>query len=180
MVRSFGEKLSFYNALQEENKRLQSGWNDFWGFVKLSKYSEMLASYIKQFGKENVHVILFEDFKKNTNNEMSKVFEFLDLKDYNIVAKESYNNTSDVRRPFVRIVAKVIKPFSSLSQLFLGKKIAQSSRKSLLKMVGVLSTENKLNSKEIEYLLTQLRTDIIMVEKLMGRETGWLQKYDVK
>jgi hypothetical protein len=179
MVRTFGEKICFYDALQAENKRLQARWHDHWGYLKSSKYSEMLEMYFKQFGRKNVHVILYEDFKKNTKDEMRKTFQFLGVDPhFDVKTTKQHNTTSEVRNPAARSAGRIINPFSSIAKLVLGKKLARYAREIILKSAHCLRSEDKLQPKEINYLVENLQSDIVNVERLIKRDTGWLKKYD--
>jgi hypothetical protein len=44
-------------------------------------YAQQVQRYFDAFGRENVHVILFDDFVKDTLGEFKKVLRFLDLAD---------------------------------------------------------------------------------------------------
>ena len=45
-------------------------------YKELGMYYKQVKSYLKNF---NVHVIIYEDYKEDIQNEMNKVFDFLEI-----------------------------------------------------------------------------------------------------
>jgi hypothetical protein len=53
-------------------------------YSKVAKYYEQVKRFINIFGKENVHIILFDDFAKKTKQEYQKCLAFLNLENIEI------------------------------------------------------------------------------------------------
>lgn len=78
LVRDDREFLdSFEEALEAEEKRISEEWLPLWHYVEAGKYGKQLTSYFEIFNKEQIKVILFEDFKKETSKVVKSTFEFL-------------------------------------------------------------------------------------------------------
>jgi|10_taG_2_1085330.scaffolds.fasta_scaffold51589_2 Sulfotransferase domain len=71
------ESLSFDQALQQEKKRKEKGFGDFWRYSEHSFYYEKCQAYIKAFGAENVKIVLFEDIKERPEGLLTELFDFL-------------------------------------------------------------------------------------------------------
>jgi hypothetical protein len=50
-------------------------------YSEVIKYTDQIERYFKIFGRENILVIIFDDFKRDTPSEYSKVLRFLGLSD---------------------------------------------------------------------------------------------------
>lgn len=77
LIRERREKLTFFDALQHEKIRVESGWGDFWRYADHSLYASRLAKYFDAFDRKNIKVIIFEEFAANTANTVRSTFEFL-------------------------------------------------------------------------------------------------------
>ena len=77
VVRQAREPYSFARALQEEPKRIREKWNPLWHFKSMGLYYEQVKRYYDTFGREQVHVYLYEDFQKDPLSLIKTVFEIL-------------------------------------------------------------------------------------------------------
>jgi len=48
-------------------------------YLDIAKYSEQIRRYIDVFGKENIHVIIFDDFKSDSRSSYASTLDFLGL-----------------------------------------------------------------------------------------------------
>lgn len=48
-------------------------------YSEAARYAEQIERYFSQFGRQNVHVILFEDFAENTTGEFARLCDFLGI-----------------------------------------------------------------------------------------------------
>lgn len=75
------------NALEAEadrrqGRRIPIGFkypNEYLLYREYGKYPEQLDRYFSVFGRENVLVIIFDDFKKDVEGEFVKICKFLDI-----------------------------------------------------------------------------------------------------
>jgi hypothetical protein len=49
----------------------------------------MVSKYLNEF-KENVHIIIYDDFILDTNSELQKVYNFLSVEDFEVNIKERF------------------------------------------------------------------------------------------
>ncbi len=78
--RSGVENLSFKDSLDQEDNRLEKDvtLTPMVMYKDMGLYYSMVKAYKEEF--KDVHVILFDDFKQNTDKVMQDVFKFLNVK----------------------------------------------------------------------------------------------------
>lgn len=77
--RGFKEHNSFEKSLEMEDGRLEKDRNltPMVMYKEMGLYHEMVKSYQENFS--NVHVIIYDDFRDDTENEMKKTYQFLGI-----------------------------------------------------------------------------------------------------
>jgi len=60
-------------------------------------FSKQVERYLKVFGKENVHIVLYDDFAQNTKNLVQEVFRFLGVDSAFTIKYEPINQNKEVR-----------------------------------------------------------------------------------
>ncbi|NND77506.1 MAG: sulfotransferase [Flavobacteriales bacterium] len=70
---------SFREEIEHDNNKNRKGWGVSHNYFELGNYASQIKRYIELFGKENVMVCLFEDFIKDPEKEMKRIFKFLDV-----------------------------------------------------------------------------------------------------
>lgn len=89
------EDLDFEEALEMESKRIDLKWGPFWHYLKKGLYGVQLKRYFELFPKENIKVILYEDFINDQIQTTANVLEFLGVtnKDLPLSTNKSSNKT---------------------------------------------------------------------------------------
>ena len=149
------ESLSFEDALEHSENRYHNlnNMTPASRYLELGMYSNQVKYFIESF--VNIHVIIYDDYKNNFNEEMNSVFRFLDLVPVNIDAKAEYmvggwEWKSDwvkllmIKKNPVKTVLKFLFPFNSLRK-------------------GIRENLQKGNSKEIQ--------------RIDPKTEKWLKKY---
>lgn len=97
-VKNGSELLSFDSAVENESERIKS---DIWkGYVERSIYIKQVERYLKWFKIEQMHFIVFEEFKADPEKELKKVFDFLQVdSNKSYYAVEERNKTVMPRSP---------------------------------------------------------------------------------
>ncbi|WP_202940781.1 sulfotransferase family protein [Alteromonas macleodii] len=178
LVRAARENLSFEEALAKEEERKAKGWGDMWLYRSSGLYFEDVKRYMNIFGPENIHVVLSEKFKKYPEEELNRIFGFLELPQVIISNVAEEFNRSAV--PKNKVVARIIDA-SFIS--YLAKKIIP--RKLGVKLKQWIQDRNlgekpKLNLETKLDLLEYYSDDISKLENLLNIKTGWLASEDYK
>ncbi|WEM41575.1 sulfotransferase [Photobacterium sp. DA100] len=169
MRRDYRENVNdFYDAINEEELRVENKWMPIWHYKRMGFYYEQVKLYMETFGRENVHVIIFEDFIKDIDASVSEVLYFLGV-DANFSIKKDKTNESNmpkskfihlfIKRP--NIIKSVIKPF-----------IPQSLRKKIIKYFNGVNKGGKLKickSDEVK-LKSIYKKDIENLEILLEKK----------
>ncbi|HEX6502550.1 MAG TPA: sulfotransferase [Terriglobales bacterium] len=71
------EKFSFAEALKREPERIHQNWNPLWHFKAMGFYYEQVKRYYDMFGRDQVHVYLYEDFKREPLAVVKQVLDIL-------------------------------------------------------------------------------------------------------
>lgn len=151
-------------------------------YLDLAKYSEQIKRYFDLFGKENVHVIVFDDFKSNSLSEYTNTLDFLgldkdishDLPDDNI----SRNASKHYKNMFVkklmtsppgtlRIIGKILIP---------NKRIRQNTLRKIKIMNIKWQPRPKLNPELYMKLSQYYEPDIEEISRLLDRDLAALWK----
>ncbi len=166
------ETLNFNDALEIEKIRESQGFSDMWLYRKSGKYSHAIEYFQQTLGKENVRVFLYDEFLRDQNAVLKDICEFSNI-DNNI----DFSPIQSVNRsgiPKSEIIAKIMAPnfFTYILRKILPKNFGRVARN----MLKNLNTGEKGElSKELRFtLISEFTDDIRNVEKLIGKETGWL------
>ena len=89
LVREERETFDIQNALDNEEKRMESGYEFIWSYIGSGLYYNQVKAFKESFS--NVQVIVFEDFVKNPNKFYQEVLQFLDVPDNKKVEFDQFN-----------------------------------------------------------------------------------------
>lgn len=77
--RDLSEENSFIDAFMQSAKRKERNYVALYDLLGVGLYADAVEKYINIFGKENIKVIIFEEFINNTQKMMNGICEFLDI-----------------------------------------------------------------------------------------------------
>ena len=79
------EDLTFDEALNTSEERYKQNKNisPDTRYLHVGRYFSQVSSFLAEF-KDNVHIILYDDYVEDINNCLEKVFAFLDLKNIKV------------------------------------------------------------------------------------------------
>ena len=167
VARSMKEQLSFEEALEIEDERLEIDptLTPMVRYKDMGLYYKMVKEYIENFN--NVHIIMYEDFKSNTVKVVEKTLEFLVVDSEVSLNTGSRHNVGGKiwRAPFLKyffmkdnLVKKMFRmmfPFSL-------------RRKGRIFLESILKQEsNPINKETRENLVMFFKQDIRKLEKLL-------------
>ena len=78
-VREGVETLPFYEALQRNQEETSEGWGTSRLYIEAGLYAAQVRRYLTLFGPEQVHILLFEDLKREADKLLLDVARFLDI-----------------------------------------------------------------------------------------------------
>ena len=173
-VRDGLEPLGFAEALEEESGRCREKW--WWGYQyrDASRYYSQVKAYIDAFGRENIHVILYEDLKQQPQATLQGIFRFLAVDEQFVPDVSQRHNVSLVPKnpslqDFLRqphIVKNLLKP---LLPMGLHKKLKERVIR------ANMTRPPELDGAMRHRLVNEFREDIEKLQMLLGRDlSSWL------
>jgi hypothetical protein len=173
MQRDSRETLSFETALQQEEDREAAGWEWSWSYKKVGLYAAQVARYVEVFGRDRVHVLLYDDFVKDRLGSMKAIYRFLGVDETFTPTLRNYN-VSGVPR------VKWLQRFLSEDNLLkdqLKKLISKGSGTEIKNRVMLLNIEKTgMSSPSRALLMEYFRDDIQRLAWVMGRNLDhWLR-----
>ena len=142
-------------------------------YKELGLYYKQVKSYLEQL--KNVHIIIYDDYKKDFQKEMNKVFDFLEIENTKINDVERHMvggwqwedekiKKLMMKKNLLKSFLKIIFPFKSLRQ-----KIRQQIQNRKTVKVKEVSSEDK------KMLQDFYREDVQQLSKLLNRDLNhWI------
>lgn len=174
---SYGEPLSFEEAIKEEQNRIEQKVMFMAHYVSVGFYFEAVKNYLSAFSRHKVY--LFEDLKGKAPEMMSDVFEFIGVDPSVRPDFETIYNLSGIPRS--RLLHKFVlrddgtkgPPLQRITRLVLGRERADrlfySLRVKNLKRVPMKPGTRKR-------LVEIYREDVLKLQDLIGRDLSpWLE-----
>ena len=168
------EDLSFEDAIEIESRRINVSEKNCRRYSYMSRgvYFSQINNFLKYYKKENIHVIIFEDFLIDKKNEMNNLFNFLNIKPINLNFNYKSNYTS---RPKSKLLNRFIfkeNLFKKAVRLFLDNNLRKVIRDLLKKANAGKPFKNKKLSLLEKNLLSSkyFDEDINKLENYLGSD----------
>lgn len=178
MYAYYKNKGSFEYEITLEEQRKKAGWNSFCLFLSQGFYYDAVKHYLDSF--EKVKIILFEDFKKNTDQTVLEIFEFLELQPVKKIETSLVHNKSGVpRNEFVRWLVFEDNVVKRKSRFFYKRLINASTRQKIttsIRSKSVKKNDIEMCSDTYVRLKNLYREDILKLQDLLKKDLStWLQ-----
>lgn len=97
-------KESFESIINKTSKNVNAHLF-YQQYIKVSEYSNQIERYLKEFSKNNLLFIDYEEFKKDTSGIVSRVYSFLDLHSEHIPnVYKKYNAFTMPKNNLIRLI----------------------------------------------------------------------------
>ncbi len=162
-VRTGRENLSFEDALAIEGTRIEDGWDYIWHYSAKSRYAEQLKRYLRFFKREQLCVVIFEEFVRNPAEAWADLSRFLQIESFMEIDMQRISNRARIGRTrtlrrILPVLEKRVAPFKR----YIPKKIKILIKEGLFK-------RPQLTPRERKALMQQYTSDIEELEQLLGR-----------
>ena len=164
------ESLSFEKALDQSENRYQniSNMTPASRYLELGMYFEQVKIFIEEF--DDVHVIIYDDYKNDFNSEIDNVFKFLDLDAFKVNADEKHMvggwqwkndwiKSLMMKKNLFKTALKFLLPFKSLR-----KSIMVNLKK------GTTNKIEKINPETEKWLKEYYKSDIKKLSLLLDKD----------
>jgi hypothetical protein len=171
-----GRKSSFYNELMKDYKSQQKLFGISQLYVELGMYYEQVKRYFDIFGREQVRVIIFEEFIQDPVKYVNEVLAFLNVNYKVTEIKGHYNPDAVSRGPlgvwifgfFRWLRTKNINFYKILN--LLPDSIAESAPE---KILFKRTQKPKIDPKVVKFLREIYYDDVLKLQSLLGRSLPW-------
>jgi hypothetical protein len=185
-VRYGGVKSSFYDELMRDYKSQEKLYGKSQLYVEFGMYYEQVKRYFDIFGREQVKVIVFEEFVQRPEQTVNEVLAFLGVKYTVTEIREQHNPYSVPRTPLSRWIFALFRwlrarnvrfykllmllPDSVLQSLPLPSgKSSGFAAKILFKRIE----KPKMEPEAFKFLQEIYHDDVLRLESLLGRSLPW-------
>ena len=164
------ESLSFEKALDQSENRYNniSNMTPASRYLELGMYFEQVKIFIEEF--DDVHVIIYDDYKNDFNSEIDNVFKFLDLDAFKVNADEKHMvggwqwkndwiKSLMMKKNLFKTALKFLLPFKSLR-----KSIMVNLKK------GNTNKIEKINPETEKWLKDYYRSDVEKLSLLLDKD----------
>jgi len=172
--RGFKEQNSFEKSLEMEDGRLERVENltPMVMYKDMGLYHEMVRSYQENFS--NVHIVIYDDFRDDTENEMKKTYQFLGISDNEDIDYVTRHNVGGKRWKNDKMKHLFMKenPIKSVIKRIIPKGIRKGLRNNLV----TASTNKVLLMKDQTRIMLNdfFREDVRKLSDLLNRDlTHW-------
>ena len=171
-VRMGVEPESFEHALRLEAQRRDEQWGWDWHYTNVGCYGEQLSRYIDAFGRDQVKVVFFEDFRRDAQAVVREVFRFAEV-DHN-VSTDTKQRANVGQTPRFRVVRNILwedNPVKSVAKVLLPKPV----RRAFSEWVESKNRQPvpKLDPQTRVSMLRSFDDDRQLLESILGRRMPW-------
>ncbi len=173
-VRDGREDLSFEDAIAAESERMKLNYSFDYFYFDRGKYYEQVKAYIENF--KSVKIVLFDDLKKNTNETLAEICEFLGVDKDFVFAKRTELNSSFL--PKSALLNRLLTMESKTKFKFLSK-VPESVKSTIKEQFMRLNSKKQKNPEMNEQTRVRLKTlykdDLMKLQKLIARDLSqWM------
>ena len=174
-IRSGKEPVKkFEEALNKEEKRIKENWSPGYHYKKKGLYYTQLSRYYKNFPKENIHIIIFEEFIKDPNKTIKEIFNFLNIDPSFNVKYDFIKNKSGIPRGIFGWIVKKARLYNIIPKIEFSNYLSQKTISIIFK--SIYKKPDKLSDKIKNHLTeTYFKEDILKLENLIKKDLSiWL------
>jgi hypothetical protein len=175
VVRQARERRSFADALQEEPERVRQNWNPLWHFRSMGFYYEQVKRYYDTFGRDQVHVYLYEDLQRQQLPVIKNIFEILGVDSSFVPDTSKRHKMSYVpKNPTIEMVLHKTKAKIEFSKKHLPRPLRWRTQK-VKDLIDRVANSNRTSPPPIPQdvrasLLEDYRDDILRLGDLLRRD----------
>lgn len=174
------------NTLPTLHEQIQQAPKDY---IEHGKYYTHLSKYLKEFSREQIYIIVYEDIEKDPKHVIRELYDFLNVSDEftppSLQSKKNVTSASRIRSPFIRNF--LLKGRKFLAKFAFGKTILNILKTtgiySLGKYLYQFSSKKKTGGKPLSektaspetrvFLRKKFREEIRGIEKLLNRDLSY-------
>jgi len=165
---------SFIGAINSEEGRIEKNWSTLYHYKEKGFYFRQLSRYFKEFKKEQIKVILFEDIIDDPQKITKEVFEFLRVDSSFTPDTSKKANVAGKPKGVAGWIVMKLRKNNLIPNIEFSKYLPEFIVSYILKTI--YSKPDKIDNKTIKSLTNKYyKEDIKQLEKLIKRDlSNWL------
>jgi len=170
MLKRLGSKISTFHNQIEISLNEKKNKKEDKILLENGLYFQHVKRYLSIFRKEQVKIIIFEDFVKDTKSTLKEILNFLNLKnELHDFKPEVYNKYGEVRGPLSQKILQNM-TLRRISEMFISP-----SKRRILKEKFILKEKIKpeLEENDRMLLVNYYNEDVKKIKNLLRRELPW-------
>ena len=162
-----GLKISFSDSIRKDFEKLKKDEiSDSYLFAGF--YFEQIKKYQEIFGKENVKIIISEEFRNNIEEVVNEVLKFLGLSKMSGIKKEIHGSYKIRKRQYLKPI------LGNKISTTIGKKIfSKNSREQIIDLMRPNRDRPEITIEDREFLKKIYVEDVKKTEKLLNQNLNW-------
>ncbi len=178
LIRDGRETLSFADSMAQEEARRSGDFEPMWLYRELGLYHDQVKRYFDEFPREQVKVVLYDDFSRDTRGAVADVFRFLGVPpDVSIDTEQRFNESGVPKsRALFDFFAKpnaIKEVFKPLVPEALRERLGNQAKSALLR-------RESMESAAREELTAFFAPDVERLGALLGRDLSHWTRPRVK
>lgn len=159
-----------YDALDAALSGRGPGWRKEI-YIDLGFYHERLQPYYERFGREQIRVVLFDDFVRDPHGVVRELFSFLGVEPGFVPDTSiTYNTSGRIRNPMLRFAWTNSNPLRARLQPWLPRPLREAGWALVQRNLSRPPLPPDLRARLVE----RYRADILALEGLLDRDlSGW-------
>ncbi len=171
------EKLPFDKALEFDLARREKGWGKSAQYLELGLYAKQVQSFLDQFGRDQVHIVLFEDLVRDTRGTMRGIARFLGIDPFAFPESafaQVHNPFEESRGRIARTILRM-RPIRVWAKKWIPRGVRTMVRDRLL---FAPKPKPQLDQNMRRSLANRFDEDLQMLERLLERDLSALRRVD--
>lgn len=166
------ESLSFEEALEKEEERLNNNWIWAWQYKNSGLYYKQVKAYLDNF--KNTKVIVFDDFREQPQKILAEICEFIGVNpDFKFDTSYKYNVSGNPKNQ-VLYKLETSRGLVNFFKKFIPKKVV---RKLKNRLTGEKQMEKEeMNPETRQQLIEFFKEDVLKLQDLIQQDLShWLK-----
>jgi hypothetical protein len=164
----------FVLACEQEQRRIEAGWADFWHYTALGCYGKQLEHLYTVFPREQVFVFRYRALVENPAQVLDRICAFLGVPRGVLTEIPRENVTAHPHRSLrYHAVSRAIRASTAVSKVLPGAAAVTGSLERILQRDS--PPRRPLTWEERQALIPRFEADIRLLESITGEDCGnWL------
>ena len=166
---------NFEEALEQEHRRVDAGWEHLWHYTGMGFYARQLARYLEVFDRSQLLVLFYDDFQTDPQRVIRSCFRFLDVDDGFVPDMSRRPNRSGV--PRLRWVQRFLAG-GGLAKRVASKLMPEAVRGRAVTHIRRMNLSRPELAPAVRHRLIEVfRDDVRRLEEMLGRDLkNWRRK----